>query len=46
MGLLDELTDKDLRDLAALVGPYLKESSIHVENVPSCLLYTSPSPRD
>lgn len=35
MGLLDELTDKDLRDLAALVGPYLKESSIHVENVPS-----------
>lgn len=35
MALFDELTDKDLRDLAALVGPYLKESSIHVENVPS-----------
>lgn len=35
MGLLDELSDKDLRDLAALVGPYLKESSIQVENVPS-----------
>ena len=35
MGLLDELSDKDLRDLAALVGPYLKESAIQVENVPS-----------
>ena len=35
MGLLDELTDKDLRDLAALVGPYWKESSFDASNVPS-----------
>lgn len=34
MGLLDELTDRDLRDLSALVGDYIKSSSIPVEDLP------------
>lgn len=34
MGLLDELTDNELRKLAALVAPIVKSDAIHVANLP------------
>lgn len=34
MGLLDELTEGDLRNLAVLVGKYVKSTSIPVDNLP------------
>ncbi len=34
MGLLDELTDNDLRQLAALVAPIVKSDAIQVGNLP------------
>ena len=43
---IPELNEERREELSKIAGKYAEQSRVAIRNVRSCLLYTSPSPRD